>query len=62
MNEIDGTALLSLVQDLAEFKDIVPYAGLRLKLKKVIQEHQQEDVAPCTLEVVIQIQVEFSFH
>ena len=33
---MDGLALLSLVEDLVEFKDVVPQAGLRLKVKRVV--------------------------
>ena len=57
MNEIDGIALLTLVQDLAEFKDIVPHAGLRLKVKRLIQQHQQleQDSDTCSFEVVIKV-------
>ena len=37
-NEIDGEALLMLIQDLEEFSLVVPKAVSRLKLKQLVKE------------------------
>ena len=37
-NYIDGESLMSLISDIEEFKYLVPQSGLRMKIKKIVQE------------------------
>ena len=36
---IDGYALVALVDDLAEFRLLIPQSGLRIRLKKIISNN-----------------------
>ena len=38
-NMIDGYALVALVDDLAEFRLLIPQSGLRIRLKKIISNN-----------------------
>ena len=37
-NEVDGSALLQLTEELDEFKELVPQAGHRLKIKGLVKK------------------------
>ena len=42
-NEIDGSTLMDLTNDIEEFKTVLPKSGHRLKVKKVINQAENEE-------------------
>jgi hypothetical protein len=40
-NYVDGEAILHMAEDFNEFQLMVPQAGLRIKLKKMIAEYDE---------------------
>ena len=61
-NAIDGFALLQLVGDLEEFKQLVPQAGIRLKIKSIIRKvcPNSASLAEATCTMLLWTFVEFS--
>ena len=47
--DIDGLALLDMVKDLSEFKEVLPKAGDRLAIKRLVERLQKAEKVLCSL-------------